>query len=435
MLIPQEIIRKKRDNHILSQEDISSFVGGITDNTVSDAQIAAFTMATFINGMSDDEIVHLTNAMKHSGKVLSWPDLDGYVIDKHSTGGVGDLVSLVLGPLVAAADIYVPMIAGKGLGHTGGTIDKLHAIPGYNTYPDEAKFKAVVKDLGIAIIGQTSEFAPADRRVYGVRDISGTVESIPLVTASILSKKLAEGLNGLVMDVKVGNGAVMPTYAQSKALAESIARVANLAGVTTRVLMTDMNQPLSNAAGNALEMVETIKILVGESKDKRLIEVILQQAAHMISIAKNIDVDSAYKLASDLLSSGKAAEKFTQMIVQMGGPADLIENHQTIFKPAPIIKPVYASEAGLVQAIDTHGIGMTVVALGGGRSHPDDALDYRVGLTGLVEKGASVSTSDPIAMIHANSEDSFENAKKRLLSAYTVGNDSVTVEPLIHESF
>lgn len=268
-----------------------------------------------------------------------------------------------------------------------------------------------------------------------MRDISATVESIPLVTASILSKKLAEGLNGLLMDVKVGNGAVMPTYDQSKALAQSIARVANLAGVTTHVLMTDMNQPLSNAAGNALEMVETIKILTGESKDKRLIEVILQQAAHMIAIAKNIEVDAGYKLAQELLSSGKAAERFAQMVVQMGGPADLIENHQTIFKPAPIIKPVYANEVGTIHAVDTHGVGMTVVALGGGRSHPDDALDYRVGLTDLVEKGQSVDADTPIGVVHANSEESFENAKQRLLSAYQVGQGEATLEPLIHESF
>ncbi|WP_199609601.1 thymidine phosphorylase [Flocculibacter collagenilyticus] len=435
MLIPQEIIRTIRDKKPLLEADIQAFVGGITDNSVSDAQIAAFTMATFLNGMSDDEIVYLTNAMKNSGKVLSWPELDGYVVDKHSTGGVGDLVSLVLGPLVAAADVYVPMIAGKGLGHTGGTIDKLHSIPGYNTYPDEAEFRKVVKDLGIAIIGQTSEFAPADRRVYSVRDISATVESIPLVTASILSKKLAEGLDGLVMDVKVGSGAIMPTFDQSKALAQSIARVANLAGVNTRVLLTDMSQPLSNSAGNALEMIETIKILTGKSTDTRLIELILQQAASMISIAKDMSLDDAYTLSTELLSSGKAAEKFAKMVASMGGPADLLEHYTSIFAPAPIIKPVLATHTGIVQAIDAREVGMSVVALGGGRRHPEDALDYRVGITEMLPVGTKVEAGQPIAMVHANSEESLIVASQRLVGSYQVGDSALAEIPLILESF
>ena len=300
MFLPQEVIRRKRDGEVLSTEEIREFILGVTDDTVSEGQVAAFAMATFFQGMSLEERIAMTCAMRDSGHVMSWQQesLDGPIIDKHSTGGVGDVVSLMLGPMVAACGGYVPMISGRGLEHTGGTLDKLDAIPGYTTSASEELFRMVVKNAGVAIVGQTGELAPADKRIYGIRDVTATVASIDMITSSILAKKLAEGLDALVMDVKVGSGAFMPTMEKSIELAESITRVANGAGVKTAALLTDMNQCLASAAGNAVEVHEAVEFLTGEYRNPRLLEITMAQSSELLVLSglANNDEEARQKL-------------------------------------------------------------------------------------------------------------------------------------------
>ncbi|MCL4160938.1 UNVERIFIED_CONTAM: hypothetical protein GTU68_035338, partial [Idotea baltica] len=318
-MIPQEIIRKKRDGEILTSNEIAFFAEGIGNGTISEGQIAAFAMAVYFKGMTLDERVALTVGMRDSGAVLEWPAMDGPVIDKHSTGGVGDNVSLMLGPLIAACGGYVPMISGRGLGHTGGTLDKLDSIPGYQTMPDNRLFREVVRGCGVAIIGQTGDLAPADKRFYATRDVTATVESIDLITASILSKKLAAGLDALVMDVKTGSGAFMSEYEGAKGLAESIVGVANGAGVKTSALITDMNEPLAGCAGNALEVLDAIKFLRGENTRSRLDSVVMSLSAELLvlgGLAK--ERDEARLLLKKALESGKAAEVFSKMVSGLG---------------------------------------------------------------------------------------------------------------------
>ncbi|WP_406850326.1 thymidine phosphorylase [Chromobacterium phragmitis] len=332
MFLPQEIIRKKRDNVTLSQQDIQQFVAGITDNSVADSQIAALAMAIYFNGMELEENVHLALAMRDSGRRMHWKDLNlpGPIVDKHSTGGVGDVVSLMLGPMVAACGGFVPMISGRGLGHTGGTLDKLSAVPGYNPFPDPELFRKVVKEVGVAIIGQTSDLAPADRRFYATRDVTATVESIALITASILSKKLAAGLDVLVMDVKAGSGAFMPTMQKSIELAERIVKVGNGAGVATTALITEMSQPLASTAGNSIETREAVRYLKGDERNPRLHEVTMALCAQMLIGGKLAadEADARAKLQA-ALDSGRAAEIFGRMVTALGGPADFMATTAT----------------------------------------------------------------------------------------------------------
>ena len=310
MFLPQEIIRKKRNGEALSTQEIQFFVQGITNNSIGEGQIAALAMAVYFKDMTMDERVALTCAMRDSGMVLTWDHLNlgGPIVDKHSTGGVGDVVSLMLGPMVAACGGFVPMISGRGLGHTGGTLDKLDAIPGYQTSVDNDRFLKVVKEAGVAIIGQTGDLAPADKRIYAVRDITATVESIAMITGSILSKKLASGLEALVMDVKVGSGAFMPTFEASEELAKSIVAVANGAGCRTSALLTDMNQVLASSAGNAVEVREAVRYLTGEYRNSRIHEVTMALCAEMLISAglASDDGDARTKLQA-VLDNGKAA--------------------------------------------------------------------------------------------------------------------------------
>ena len=311
MFLPQEVIRQKREGHALSEADIRAFIEGVTDNSVSEGQVGALAMAIYFQGMDMGERIALTKATRDSGAVLNWQGegLKGPVVDKHSTGGVGDVVSLMLGPMLAACGCYVPMISGRGLGHTGGTLDKLDSIPGYQTSVDEALFRKVVKECGVAIVGQTSALAPADKRIYGIRDVTATVESIDLITASILGKKLAEGLDALVMDVKVGSGAFMPTYEKSRELAESIASVATGAGVKTTVLLTDMSQCLASSAGNAVEVREAVRFLTGAQRNSRLYEVTVAQGAELlVSANQAADLTEARAKLDACLEDGRAAE-------------------------------------------------------------------------------------------------------------------------------
>ncbi|AEX22995.1 thymidine phosphorylase [Vibrio natriegens] len=426
MYLPQEIIRKKRDGEVLSADEINFFIQGVANNTVSEGQIAAFAMTIFFNEMTMDERIALTCAMRDSGMVIDWSHMNfgGPIVDKHSTGGVGDVTSLMLGPMVAACGGFVPMISGRGLGHTGGTLDKLESIPGYNITPTNDVFGQVTKDAGVAIIGQTGDLAPADKRVYATRDITATVDNISLITASILSKKLAAGLESLVMDVKVGSGAFMPTYEASEELAKSIVAVANGAGTKTTAILTDMNQVLASSAGNAVEVREAVRFLTGEYRNPRLLEVTMASCAEMLVLGKLAEnTDDARAKLMEVLDNGKAAECFGKMVAGLGGPADFVENYENYLEKAEIIKPVYATETGIVSAMDTRAIGMAVVAMGGGRRVATDEIDYAVGFDEFIRLGEVADSDKPLAVIHARSEEQWEEAAKALRSAIKVGGE------------
>ncbi|MDB5787102.1 thymidine phosphorylase [Caballeronia mineralivorans] len=435
MFLPQEIVRKKRDAQALSNEDIVGFVRGIVDGSVTEGQVAAFAMAVYFNDMSLDERVAFTLAQRDSGQVLQWRSLDlpGPVLDKHSTGGVGDLTSLLLGPMVAACGGFVPMISGRGLGHTGGTLDKLASIPGYDIAPDIGTFQRIVRETGVAIIGQTAQLAPADRRIYAIRDITATVESVAMITASILSKKLAAGLGGLAMDIKVGSGAFMPSYEKSVELARSIVDVGNGAGLKTTAVLTDMNQPLAPCAGNALEIRCAIDYLTGRARPARLHEVTLALAAHMLvlgGLAYNT-TEACAKLNA-VLDSGAAAERFARMVSALGGPGDLVEAPERHLDHAPVVIPVAAPNAGFVERIDCRALGLAVVGLGGGRRRPEDTIDYQVGLTDLVELGERVDAGQPIAVVHARDLLAAQNAIREIQTAYSFASTGPQVPPSVY---
>ncbi len=427
-MLAQELIRKKRDGGQLTREEIAFFVKGLADGSVSEGQVSALAMAIFFRRLTIDERVSLTLAMRDSGTVLDWSDVDAPVLDKHSTGGVGDNVSLMLAPALAACGAAVPMISGRGLGHTGGTLDKFDSIPGYKTQPDNALFRKVVKEVGCAVIGQTSDLAPADKRFYAIRDVTGTVESIDLITASILSKKLAAGLQGLVLDVKWGTGAFMQSFEDAKALAESLVRVANGAGLKTTALLTDMNESLASAAGNAVEMQNAVDFLKGTSIDSRLWDVTVAQGGELLAtggIAES--AQEGCNLMRAAFESGRAAEKFAEMVTALGGPADFMEKSELYLAKAPVIAPVYAKEPGVVTGVDARAIGVAVVELGGGRRVAADVIDPSVGFTELAGIGHRVDADAPLAIVHAATEDAARRATEALNAAYRIG-DAASVE-------
>ncbi len=436
-MLPQEIIRKKRDGGALDPEEIRFFVKGLTEGAISEGQIAAFTMATFFRGMTRPETVALTLAMRDSGTVIDWKTLgldSRAIVDKHSTGGVGDKVSLILGPLAAACGAFVPMISGRGLGHGGGTLDKFDSIPGYNTTPGLDALARVVKQVGVAIIGQTADLAPADRRIYAIRDVTATVESLPLITGSILSKKLAAGLRGLAMDVKYGSGAFMRTYDDARALAESIAEVAAGAGVPTVALITDMDQVLGDTAGNAVEVAESVDFLTGKRREERLAEVTLALTAEMLILAGlAADGERAMALARRKLEDGSAAEKFGQMVAALGGPKDFIENMDAHLPRAPVIKAVHADKAGTVRGMDTRSVGLALLDMGGGRTRADQGIDYAVGLTRMVRVGEEVSKERPICVLHGRDEASWEKGAAGIRAAMRIGSAHEPPRPVIRD--
>jgi thymidine phosphorylase len=419
-VLPQEVIRLKRDGRQLSAAEIQQFVDGLVTGAVSEGQAAALAMAIYFKGMVLDERIAFTLAMTHSGAVLAWDDLDGPVVDKHSTGGVGDTVSLMLAPAVAACGAFVPMISGRGLGHTGGTLDKMSSIPGYDAVPDRDTFRRVVRDIGCAIIGQTDDLAPADKRLYAIRDVTATVESVPLITASILSKKLAAGLDGLVMDVKFGNGAFMTSREGAQELADALVEVAVGVGLPTTAVLTDMNQPLASAAGNAVEVVYAIDYLTGVRREPRMHDVVVTLGAEMLvlaALASDVD-DGRAKVEAAL--DGAAVEKFAEMVAALGGPSDLVEFPGRYLERADVELAVTPEHAGRVSAIDTRAVGLAVVTLGGGRTRPQDPIDPAVGLTALAELGADVATDRPLAMVHARTAEQAELAAAEVRAAYTV---------------
>ena len=421
--LPQETIRALRDGHEPPPEDIARFIAGLTDGRVGEGQAAAFAMAVFFRGLSQEGRVALTRAMTESGRVLAW-DLPGPVLDKHSTGGVGDCISLALAPAVAACGGYVPMISGRGLGHTGGTLDKLDSIPGYVSQPGLDAFRATVRDAGCAIIGQTADLAPADRRLYAIRDVTATVESIDLITASILSKKLAAGLDGLVMDVKTGSGAFMPDLAGSRALAQSIVDVAEGAGLPTRALITDMNEPLAPVAGNAREVAFIIAYLRGAHADSRFHAVNCALGGAMLALGGLArDTSEGEAMIARAIASGAAAERFARMVSALGGPADLLERPEAHLAAAPVMREVPAPRAGYVARIATREIGLAVVALGGGRVQPGDEIDHRVGVDALAGCGAKVDAGSMLARVHARDEETARIACARILAAFTIADE------------
>lgn len=420
-MLPAEVIRTKRDGGALNAAQIADFATGLADGRWSEGQAAALAMAIVLRGMDAAETVALTRAMAGSGTVLDWSQagLPGPVLDKHSTGGVGDKVSLVLAPVVAACGGVVPMISGRGLGHTGGTLDKLEALPGYGSAPSNARLLAALRSAGCAIVGASAELAPADRRLYAIRDVTATVESVALITASILAKKLAAGLHGLVLDVKVGSGAFTPSLAQARELAASLVHVARGAGLPARALVTDMNQVLGLTAGNALETQEAIATLTGAEREPRLRAVTLALAAellHLGGLATSVEAGRAR--ASEALDSGAAAERFERMVATLGGPADVLTRWAA--PAAPVQCDVPALRAGFLARMDVRAVGLAVVALGGGRLRPQDAIDPRVGFSQLRSPGQAVDAGEPLARVHAATPEAAAAAVRALQAAIEV---------------
>ena len=438
MKLPAEIIRRKRDGGTLSAAEIEAFVHGLATPDEAtrwgDAQVGAMAMAILLRGMDAAETVALTAAMTRSGEVLRWPGARGPVLDKHSTGGVGDKVSLMLAPMVAACGGVVPMISGRGLGHTGGTLDKLESLPGYTVVPGDDLLRATLNDAGCAIVGASAQLAPADRRLYAVRDVTATVESVPLITASILSKKLAAGLQGLVLDVKVGSGAFTEDLARAQALATSLVRVAQGAGLPTTALITDMNQVLGHSAGNALELRETLDFLTGrdtpEAREPRLLMVTLALGAELLcsSGLAGSPAEAQAKLRH-ALDSGEAAERFARMVARLSGPADVL--HDALLPTAPVIVDVPAASAGVLQSCDTRQLGLVVVALDGGRERPGQAVDPRVGIDRVVPLGTRVEVGDPLARVHAASAEAAEIAVATVRSCFVIGDADRVATPLV----
>ena len=429
-LTPAELIAIKRDGGALNKQMIDDVVAGITNMSLSDAQVGAFAMAVRIRGMNIDETVQLTDAMRRSGTSITW-NLDGPVVDKHSTGGVGDTVSLMLAPMLAACGAYVPMISGRGLGHTGGTCDKMESIPGYTTAPAREQFQKIVREVGCAVIGQTSDLAPADKRLYSIRDVTATVESIPLICSSILSKKLASGTSVLAMNVTTGGGAFMAKLEDAKALAQTITSVAQGAGVRCHSLVTDMDQPLGSAAGNAIEVQYALDYLQGV-RELRMHEVVLALGALVLidaGLAKD-DADAKQKL-EDSLASGVALEKFARMISALGGPVDFCENSTKYLITAPVIREITAERNGWIESVGAKEIGMSVVVLGGGRTQPGAPIDWRVGVNSIPSVGDKVESSTVIARVHAASEDAANIAEQRIRTAISISESLVEPRPVL----
>lgn len=432
-----DIIRKKRDGGELSPEEIAYFVAGLADGSIPPEQVSSLAMAIFLNSMSAQEAGALTMAMARSGTVLDWAGdrLGGPVVDKHSTGGVGDKVSLMLAPIAAACGCFVPMISGRGLGHTGGTTDKIESIPGYDSMPDFGRFHEVVRTVGCAIIGQTGDLAPADRRFYAIRDVTGTVESIPLITASILAKKIAAGLNGLVMDVKTGSGAFMPSYEKSEQLARSIIATAGKAGLRTHALLTDMNEVLGLTAGNALEIAESVDYLTNTTREPRLDEVVRALCSEMLVLTGlENDRPAAARKVDGAIVSGRAAEIFGRMVAALGGPADFVTRYRSYLPAAEVQYPVAAGQEGYLREVNAFAIGNAIIELGGGRRTLGEQLDLSVGFSGIVPIGTFVDSNVPLAIVHAADPGKARQAAELYRRACTIGDARPPARPVIYDS-
>ena len=434
-MIPQEIIRRKRDKKVLSKEEISLFVNGLTDGSFSDSQVAAMSMAIFLNGMIPEETVNLTEAMTTSGETINWEgvvDTD-LVCDKHSTGGVGDKTSIILAPILAACGLFVPMISGRGLGHTGGTLDKFDSIPGYNTQPDLDTFKKVVKEVGCTIIGQTANLAPADKKLYSIRDIVGTVESLPLITSSILSKKIASGLRTLVLDVKFGNGSFNSTIDIARDLSHSLVRVAQGAGLQCEAIITDMNQVLGKSAGHILEISECINFLKNQEKEKRLEKITYELIASILMMSQKLSKEAALEKINSVMSNGQAAEKFEKMVHALGGPSDILSSHEKHLRINAIKTDIFSTKSGWVEKIKTRDLGLILIELGGGRKQATDKINFNVGYSNVLRVGDKVDPSLPLLSVYTKSEDDYENVRKKIQDCFIITDSEVSELPYTYE--
>ncbi len=431
--LPQETIRTKREGGALDAADLQRLARGIADGSLSDAQVAAFAMAVHFRGMTAAECAAFTLAMRDTGDVFDWRSESppGPVLDKHSSGGIGDLVSLALGPMLAACGAWVPMISGRGLAHTGGTVDKLESIPGYRSRPDEATLRRTLRQAGVAIIGAGGRIAPADQRLYAIRDVTATVDCIPLIVASILSKKLAAGLDALVLDVKTGNGAVMTDPAHGRELGSRMIHTAAEAGLRSGAFLTDMSEPLARSAGNALEMREAIGLMRGDNADPRLMEVTLTLGCEVMVLGGlAADANAARAALLKSLSSGTAMECFARMVACLGGPADFVERPDHYLASAPVIVDVPAPADGFVAAIDTRALGMAVVELGGGRTSPGEPINPAVGLDRLASLTQPVHAGAPLARVHAADAEAARQAAAAVTRAYSIGESPPKRPPL-----
>ena len=413
--------------------DLDTVATALADGTMSDAQAGAFAMAVCRNGLGVDGRVALTLAMRDSGKVLDWK-LDAPVVDKHSTGGIGDCVSLVLAPALAACGAYVPMISGRGLGHTGGTLDKLEAIPGLKTEIDEARFRKIVGEVGCAIVSATDDIAPADKRLYAVRDVTGTVKSTDLITASILSKKLAAGLDALVLDIKLGSGAVMQTMDEAEELARALVDTANGAGCPTTALITDMSQPLAKSMGNTLEVMEALQALTGDEIDQDLPDLAASLGGEVLASVGLADTsEEGASQIMDSLYNGEAAETFQKMVAAMGGPRDFIERWHDRLPAAKFVREVKTDRAGFVTSMNGQALGQIVVDLGGGRRAMGDKIDPSVGLNDIAALGDYVDEAVPLGLVHAASEEDAERAAEAFRAAVVISDEDPSLPPTVYQ--
>lgn len=433
MIVPQWIIEKKRDGLELSGEEITDFINGYHQGSIPDYQMAALAMAIFLQGMTFDETARLTEAMRSTGQTLDTSPLGGRICDKHSTGGIGDKVSLILGPLAAACGVKVPMISGRGLGITGGTLDKLETIPGYRTDLSEQEMVEVVAKVGCCIVGQTDRLAPADKKLYALRDVTGTVPSIPLITASIMCKKMSEGLDALVLDVKFGRGAFMKEADQARELARNMVKVGAAMNTPVAALLSRMDAPLGRCIGNNLEVLESIRFLQGDVEGP-LWEVTRELAATMIHLTHpETGIEEADAQVDEALHSGAGLEVFRRMVEAQGGDAQVCDAPETILASARDLTPWPAPQSGIVADVDAEAVGRAVLVLGGGRTKAEDDIDPAVGISGLVQIGESVSEGDPLLTLHSNEDDRLQEAKNLLKDAITLSESAPDIPPVILE--
>lgn len=429
-MIPQWVIEKKRDGKSLTDDEIRAFIADYTADNIPDYQMAALAMAIYFRGLDDREVTTLTDAMMLSGDQIDTSSLNMPTSDKHSTGGIGDKVSLLLAPMVACCGVGIPMLSGRGLGITGGTLDKLESIPGYRTDLDTTEFLDVIRGCGCAITGQTASLAPADRKLYALRDVTGTVPSIPLIAASIMSKKLAEGTATLVLDVKCGNGAFMQNKEDARTLAETMIRIGKGMGREVSALITAMDQPLGTTAGNALEVMETVEALQGKGAPD-LLEVTLRLGIEMLRLTKvETDADVARNHLQDTIESGKAFERFKEMVALQGGDVAVLDDVSRL-PQAPVTMEVESPKDGCVEKVSADGVGRAVLQLGAGRKQTTDSVDPSVGVSHLIKVGASVSKGDLIACVHAANQEAAEAATEQVLAAIGISEETVADPPVI----
>jgi pyrimidine-nucleoside phosphorylase len=435
-LRPQDVIRKKRDGLSLSREEIDFFIGGVTNGRIADYQISALLMAIYLNGMNQSEQQALTEAMLNSGNILDFSDVPKPKADKHSTGGVGDKTSIIIAPLVAACGVCVPMISGRGLGHTGGTLDKLESIPGYRVNLSATEFKQVLDQVGYAMAGQTAELAPADKRMYALRDATATVEAIPLIVASIISKKGAAGLDAMIIDVKVGNGAFMREESRARDLAHALVSTGNSCGIKTRALLTDMNQPLGSAVGNSLEVEECINILRGEANKaaRPVLDLSLELSAHMLLLA-NVEqtMEAAGERLQEVLRSGKALECLQSNIKAQGGDPRVCDDPSTFLPLVRETVKVESPRSGFITKVNTTEIGHAIAAIGGGRVRIEDAVDPTVGFTSELKLGDQVGAGEAIGIVYCADAAAASEAARRIQGAYHIGDEPAHAQKLVKE--